>query len=175
MEPDIRLREALGVGLEDGLEADLGQVRRPARAGGDEVRVGVPATPYLEASEAPAVPVVRAVHPGVPGGRLHVLHRGAAGEDLGGHAELREDLHRPLVEHVGLRQDRRPRIAGNQQRRHPHARQQHRRSQPGPASADDQHRHLDTVHHSPSSSSRQFSMMNMEYPRGVDSCQEVEP
>ena len=85
-------------------------------------------------------PVVRVV-PGearvVRGGR-HLLGRRAALGDLVGDAAVLEDLHRPLVEDVGLRQVRRPRPRADQQVLDAVAGEQHRRGESGAATADDQ-------------------------------------
>ena len=110
----MALVEALRVRLQHRLEPDLRQVGRPARARGYEVGVGVSAARDLQPAEASTVPVVIAGESGVPGGRPHVLRRRAAGEDLRRDAELGEDLHRALVEHVRLRQQGGSGIPGDQ-------------------------------------------------------------
>jgi hypothetical protein len=74
--------------------------------------------------------------------RRHVLGRGSTPRDLLRRADVLEDLHRALVEHVGLRQIRRPGPRADEQVLDTKAGEQHRSRQPGAAAADHQYRRL---------------------------------
>lgn len=115
--------------LEDRLEPDLRQVELPPGAGGAPMLVGAAGAPALQPRDAPPVVGGRSGQPGVVRGRRHVLRRGAALGDLLRDSAVLEDLHRPLVEDVRLRQRRRGRQRADQQVINPQSREEHRRGQ----------------------------------------------
>ena len=88
--------------------------------------------------QAAAVVAVRTRETGVEGRRGHLLGRRAGGPDRLGDADVVEDLHRALVEHVRLRQVRRLRPRADEQVLDALPGQQHRRREAGAAATDDQ-------------------------------------
>jgi len=82
----------------------------------------------------------------VPRGRAHLFGRRADGVDAVGGADVGQDFHRALVEHVGLGQDRRRRMCADEQRLYAEFREQHRCGQARAAAADDEHRYVDLRH-----------------------------
>jgi len=79
---------------------------------------------------------------GVEGRRCHVLRGRATASDLLGRPHILEDLHRPLVQDVGLRQVRGLRAGVDQQMLDSHPGQEHRGGEPRATTTHDQYRHL---------------------------------
>ena len=141
-EADPPRRELLGPGLQQRLEADLGQVQLAPRARRPPAVVGPAGPPGLQAGEAAPVVRVRAGEARVERRRRHLPGRRAPLGDRVGHARVLEDLHRPLVQDMGLGQIRGPRTRADQQVLHPQPRQQHRSGQARAAAAHDQNRNF---------------------------------
>src|SRR5262249_35756522 len=104
VEPDPPRGERLGTRLQDRLQPDLREISLRAGAGGGPVQVQATGAPGLHAAELPPERRIRPREAEVVRAVTHVLRRSAALVDLRSDAQLGEDLHRALVQHVCLRQ-----------------------------------------------------------------------
>ena len=138
VEADAAGRQLVGPRLHQRLEADLRKVLLAPRARGAPGLVLAARAPALELGQAAPVVRVGTGEAGVEGGRRHMLGRRAGRPDRLGNADVVEDLHRALVEHVRLRQVGRLRPRADEHVLDPLLGQQHRRHEAGAAATDDQ-------------------------------------
>ena len=140
-EADPPGRELLGAVAKHRLQADLGEVHLPRRARRRPVLIGAAGAPALDAPDPPAV-AVASRDARIEGRRGHRIGRRTAPLDLLRGPYVLEDLHRPQVQHVRLRQPGGRRQCADEQRLHAQAGEKHRGREARSAAADDQDRHL---------------------------------
>ena len=137
----------LGVAAQERLEVLLRQVAVPPAGDAGVLPGQRAARPSVDPVDLLPVPGLVAAEARVPLRRRVVLRRRALAADLLGHAVQVEDLHRPRIDDVRLGQQRRRRVALDEQRGHAEIRQHHGAGQPAGAAADDQDSDLDALAH----------------------------
>ncbi len=146
MEQNPSRRTLLGVLTHDGFQAQLRIVGRPARTVA-QVLLGERATAEtVHLVEGLALQRSVPGEGGLPDHRGHLLRRRAHGVDVVGDLELTEQLHRPLIQVVRLRQDRRALVTFDEDVVDSVTRQHDRGHQTGGAAADDQYGDLGIGH-----------------------------
>ncbi len=147
VEADHARRELLGARPQAGFEAVLRQVGLPLRAGRLPLGGTAARAPGLDARDAAAVVRAVAGKAHVPAGIGHLFGRGAGRVHGVGQPDVAQDLHGPLVQHVGLGQHGRRREGAHQQRGDAHAAEEQGGGEAGGAAAGDEDRHIGLVRH----------------------------
>lgn len=145
-EADSTRSALLGVPPQDRLEPDLRQVAREARAVGCIALVERPATEAVHRVERAGIQRAAPTEGGAPADLAEALQRRPDRVNRVRDPVLAEDLHRPLVQVVRLRQVRRRLVAFDEQRLHTQLGQEDRRCQPAAAATHDQNRNVHVGH-----------------------------
>src|SRR5208283_3003369 len=138
MKPDLARIELLGARLHKRFETNLREIGAAAGTGLQPVEIFISAAPGLHLGDQLAEIRVLAGEARIPAHVAHILGGGALGKDWFGDADVAEDLHGALIEHVRLGQDRGAGQRGYEKVLDAKRRQQHRTGQTGTAAAHDQ-------------------------------------